>query len=661
MLDRRTPAANPELDEPSAPSGPAEQNADAGAALTPKEGLYEVPQPKFATPYGWVIGKHSVYEIVEDKKTKEERLAPRLPAPVWLDGLVASADDPARGVRVAALYGGRIIRTTISRTDMRTARRALEVLSHAGFPIQDASKWDWIRYLSAAEDSNQRTLEMSTTAATNGWRGDDESYPESFVLGDRIVHRDGSVAAIEPFAGHAAEPGEVRQYRAKGSEAEWQQALAVASQYRFLTLAICASGASVLLQPLRAEQGALIEVTADSGLGKTIFLKLALSVWGANGKRDIVTANSTSVGLETLQNWRRHLPLAIDELKQATGRMDPTQTIFLLTNGRGRTRGQPSMTAREALWYQNYVFLSGETSVLKMGDVSDNGPQARTFSITHEGGPFERDDNGREARWLSEVVSDNFGFAGRRLIMQLVTNDEQGWDALRAERRAQEARIAALGRQIAPGRQIARFVERRAGLFAPVYVAGRLLAELYPHEFPWERVQQNLDDAWRFLCESTADGFDRSEAALARIREWISASGHLFSSIRAGIPGTVEQIGREYVYEVGGPDGGTERGVGTAVVKSALDRHLRGHGFNSSDDYTRDWLRRGLILSDSRGRPGRNVRITGPGVWCIVFTGDAFTPREDSDAARSDEDDAPPPNEPAGSDEPPSVQSALPF
>lgn len=596
-------------------------------------GKNETSHPIPFVPKGWVVRDSGVFKWEKIPGQKEPELIQKIAAPVWIEGFGRSLDTGEQSLHLASQTGQGIVRATIERSAAFTARDALKTLAAKGFPINDTNKWFFVEWVAGLEAGSLAILPTTRLVGTCGWRGD-ESYPDTFILGNTIFRRGGISEHVDFDTSSDFPASLVGQYQTGGTEEAWKKSLAVAAELPFLLLAPCVAGGSVLLQPLRAEQGALVQYALESGMGKTIAAKFALSFFGKNGLKEVVTANSTNVSTEVHQTFRKHLPFALDEAKQALSkRQTMTQFVFGLTNGHGRERGTARGGLRESNSWQNYVILTGEEDQLEGHGVTDGGPLARTF--TCKVSPFGSADAGKVARETKENITDNYGWAGRRFLEYLLSLDNAGWDALRAERREVEERLIEIGKRYAPAAPI-RFVERRAGLFSPVLVAGRIIAELYPVELAVAgkeakaNVQEQLEKAWAYFCKTSAGAFDRPSQALTRIVEWTAKESSLFTSEREGLPGTAKQLGKEITYKVDLPDGTQSETEGVAILKSAVDEYLRDHGFNGSDEFVKAWHERGWIVWDHKtGRPGRNVRFGKGQGWCLIFTAEALNGGDD--------------------------------
>ena len=196
-----------------------------------------------------------------------------------------------------------------------------------------------------------------------------------------------------------------------GNYETWKDAMRkVRAEKGIGRLGLAASFASVILEPC----GLLpffFHCFGGSGFGKTVLLMLAASVW-ANPKLGeyITTFDSTGVGQEQLAGFLNSLPLCMDELQiqTASGQKDFDKIVYKLTEGIGRLRGAKSGGLQRVLTWKNCIITSGERPL--SNENSGGGAVNRIIEVE------VRDKIYDDLVWLVNVVSDNYGFAGREFV-----------------------------------------------------------------------------------------------------------------------------------------------------------------------------------------------------------------------------------------------------
>jgi hypothetical protein len=189
-----------------------------------------------------------------------------------------------------------------------------------------------------------------------------------------------------------------------------------------LRILLAASFASVLISPLNINPFFVHIWSGESGSGKTVALMCAASVWGDphwQGQAYIQTFNATQVGLERSAAFFNHLPYMIDELqllKDSHGR-NKFDIVYLLSEGRGRTRGNKLGGIDQTPTWANCIITTGETPITT--DSSGAGAINRVISIEcSPERPIITDGN-----TLVGLLYKNYGFAGKEFVDKLYADD----------------------------------------------------------------------------------------------------------------------------------------------------------------------------------------------------------------------------------------------
>lgn len=189
-------------------------------------------------------------------------------------------------------------------------------------------------------------------------------------------------------------------------------------------LNMAASFASVLVD-VCGGNSFIISLWGESGIGKTVILKLCTSIW-ANPKEGqyISSSKSTYVGTETRLNILNSLPLTIDDMAQLTMQSEESiqEIIYLVCAGQGKTRGQKTLTTRQSLHWKNCTITNGERSMVD--ESMQGGAINRVIDIESSGEKLF--DNGLGNKVVM-TIEENYGFAGQEYIYHLT---EMGFDAI---------------------------------------------------------------------------------------------------------------------------------------------------------------------------------------------------------------------------------------
>lgn len=267
-----------------------------------------------------------------------------------------------------------------------------------------------VTYLSKMENLNYTQIEESRAVSRLGWiRGYGFAPYVDGLMFDGLEQYRHAFAAI-----HTA-----------GSEAEW---MSLARQVRSgesqaARIMLASSFASALVGPLNALPFMVHCWSNCAGIGKTVALMTAASVWGSPQIGDYVrTFNSTSVGLEMLAGFCGSLPLCIDELCLKDGRRDQFDSmIYSYCEGVGRTRGNRNGGIQKTLSWQNCAISTGEEP-LTSGN-SRSGAINRVLDIN--AGETKMFQDPREA---VRIISKHFGHAGKKFVQSI---DEHALETLK--------------------------------------------------------------------------------------------------------------------------------------------------------------------------------------------------------------------------------------
>jgi uncharacterized protein (DUF927 family) len=219
-----------------------------------------------------------------------------------------------------------------------------------------------------------------TLVARSGWHAKPGEAP-AYVLPDGAVIGTTTEALVLQNPAEAA----AQMVAEAGTLAEWQQdvaALAVGNDVA--VLAMSAAFAGPLLDALGEASGGL-HLFGRSKTGKTLALRMALSVWGLPFKGGALRDwRSTANGLEGAAEECGDGLLGLDELHQADPR-EVASSAYMLANesGKGRMRRDTS-AARRRTW-RTFILSTGEldlaSMVAKAGQKLPAGAEVRLPSI----------------------------------------------------------------------------------------------------------------------------------------------------------------------------------------------------------------------------------------------------------------------------------------
>ena len=252
--------------------------------------------------------------------------------------------------------------------------------------------------------------------------------------------------------------------------------------------------------------------------GKSIFVEVAASAWGANkaapNRAPYVQSWCTTLNtLEVIAEGHNNLPTCLDELGEATAGA-VSKGAYMLSDGQGKKRMDRSGKAQRVRTFRTLVCSSGEVSVEEKVARSGRhlfGGQAIRFcdiDIRHDT-LFVEDPS--KAALLKFATSKHYGHAGPLFIQKLKTRleceqNETTSSSLSSEYESICARL--IGDDNDPRRH------RAARRFALCELAGNLAKEfdLLPFETNPEQIVSAVYQAWSTDAGATATNDNKTAA-----------------------------------------------------------------------------------------------------------------------------------------------------
>ena len=172
-------------------------------------------------------------------------------------------------------------------------------------------------------------------------------------------------------------------------------------------IAIAASLASPLLKPLRLKPF-VIYIMGGKDIGKSKVVSLAASIWG-DPEVYVHNLGSTKVGCEMLASFLHSLPLCLDELMTNDNKQSLAQLIYMLCQGKGKTRANKNCDIRDTPeWYCSSI-MSGERQPLSSTDWA--GAEARTIILDAGNKPLFED-----FAMLIRMMHTHYGWIGKKFV-----------------------------------------------------------------------------------------------------------------------------------------------------------------------------------------------------------------------------------------------------
>lgn len=369
-------------------------------------------------------------------------------------------------------------------------------------------------------------------------------------------------------------------YNAISERGDYEKWLAEAIKCRSESLTarimLAASFASVLVGKIGCLPFFVHLWGVESGTGKTVALMLAASVWGnPDIGQYIQTFNATQVGHEKTAAFLNNIPMCIDELQLSKDSHGHSKfDVYQLAQGVGRTRGNKGGGIDTTPTWSLCVLTTGESPLTS--ESSGAGALNRVIDIECKACDSVIKDGFR----TSSCVKQNYGFAGRKFVEALKTQDMN-----RLTARYQE-----LFKKLSEGAT----TEKQAMAAALIILADELADELI-FKTKWRLTVSEMS-----LFLKTKASVSAGERGYAYMCDWVAMNMNRFK--------TSENNGECY---------GLIDGDWAYINNSVFRNAAKNAGFD--DRALLSWLKSNSIIQ-TRGRNyTRGKRINGINTECVVL------------------------------------------
>lgn len=365
----------------------------------------------------------SIWLHPPDDALNRKTRSPELVAAAWLRiaEIHESIDTGILSAMIEFKYNRGTRSVKILRSQMVETRGAVVALGGEGAPINSNNARRVVSYLCCYEQAFMQTIPRRRTTSRFGRGRDGDKF---FLPG-----MDGDVE----FAPIGA--GDSELYRAFASRAgtlgQWRDAMTVLSPDTMVIPQ--ATVLAAFVPPLQRKlviPNFIVDINGMTGSGKSITARLAASVWGRprdpNGL--IMQWEATKVSIEQISSICTELPIFLEDAQHASDELKKS-AIYMIANGKGRSRGSKSGGIREtASWYT--VVISTSEHPLHEAS-SHEGLRSRILPL---GGldvrPFPAG-NKSFVDALDHSVMLNHGHAGEAFIRHIGNWTESQWTAWR--------------------------------------------------------------------------------------------------------------------------------------------------------------------------------------------------------------------------------------
>lgn len=284
-----------------------------------------------------------------------------------------------------------------------SSNQAIVKLSDNGIAVTSETAKYLVKYLAEIENLNRDKIDTEVSISRFGWFGN--------VL---IPYSD-----KYEFDNAKDMPNLKEQFGESGNLEDWIIFFREKRKYNPISrIIMAASVVSILLKQLK-QSGFTLHIFGESEYGKTVACMVGQSIFGNPSQNDNkgigINFNFTTVGLEYKLNLYNNIPLFINEMQHQKDAKDYDKILFLVSEGKGRTRSiKGGGIAKENSW-NNVVITNGEKNIIK--DNSNAGAYNRCFSYEMTDYSYEN------LAEVADFVKENYGTPIREILKELNNYD----------------------------------------------------------------------------------------------------------------------------------------------------------------------------------------------------------------------------------------------
>lgn len=289
----------------------------------------------------------------------------------------------------------------VANKSMLFSSKEIKKLADKDVSVSDRNAPYLVEYLQDLEDLNHNTLPEAQSVSHLGWTSNGLFSP--YMENLEFDGLDNFRKVFEAVHSH-------------GDYEEWLKvAKAVRKTDSVARIALAAAFASVVIKPI-GKLNFILHFWGGSGTGKTVGQLLAVSVWADpnDGAGYFQTFNSSLVGLEQLAGFVNNFPLVLDEFQLVKDKKSFEQTVYMLCEGIGKTRGAKTGGLQKTLTWKNCIITSGESPITHAA--SGGGAVNRIIEIECREPLF------KDPIEVLDTIRQNYGHAGK-LFMALMEGD----------------------------------------------------------------------------------------------------------------------------------------------------------------------------------------------------------------------------------------------
>lgn len=447
-----------------------------------------------------------------------------------------------------------------------SSSQSIVKLSDFGVAVTSENAKYLVKYLAEIENLNQDKIPINSSVSRLGWfKGQLVPYEGDFEIDNK--------QNLPNVQDKFSQAGELK---------DWIEFFKERRKYNNISRIVMAGAvSSILLKDLK-QPGFTIHVYGESEYGKTVSCMVAQSIFGnpslTEGKGIGINFNMTNVGLEYSLNAYNNIPLFINEMQHQKDAVDYDKLLFLISEGRGRTRALKSGgLSRENNW-NNVAITNGEKNIIK--DNSNAGAYNRCLSCEVTNYLYE------DLQEVADFSKENYGTVIREILKHLSEYD-----------------LKAMYKKIYNNLDQTDTTNKQKILETIILLGDKILTDII----------------FKDKCYLTADDFENKivkkkdvvieERAFEVIRDWyVSEKRHFLNSKENDLENQdikVEIYGKDMKFGY------------VAILPKSLRKVLSECGYDYFE-VLNAWKRKGYIKYDKNNNT-QVVRLNGNRIRCVVL------------------------------------------
>lgn len=301
----------------------------------------------------------------------------------------------------------------VDKERISSANKIVE-LSNKGIQVTSENARHLVKFLNEVEALNADTIIEKKSTSKFGWIGN------GFMPYANDMEFDNE-ESLRPLFDSIT--------KTSGHNYEWlSEVLQIRQTKRFeLQMYFAASLASVLVEPC-GSLPFIISLFGGTGLGKTVALMYAASIWGDPSEGGYISdAKSTPVALEVKLDCLNSMPLMIDDIAQIQNQYEGkfSQLIYMWCSGRGKERSNVRLGLSKSGSWRNCIITNGERSLA--AETSQGGAVNRIIEVELTQELFE---DGAKTAKIFRYNYGHFGVMFVEALMNIQTEEGETWQTV---------------------------------------------------------------------------------------------------------------------------------------------------------------------------------------------------------------------------------------